>query len=91
VPCINPDVFGNQMTDEQLLRFQSKYSVTEPRPAPLNMTDKEILDWMNEYCDFCNPVNGVWRVGSEGLPYVAGDSIRDAVNQLAAYFQEANS
>ena len=78
------------MTDEQLMQFQSKYAVTDPCPTPLDMTDTEILDWMNEYCDFCNPVNGVWRVGSDGLPYVGGRTIRDAVNQLAAYFQEVN-
>lgn len=24
---------------------------TERTPAPLNLTDTEILDWLNEYCD----------------------------------------
>ena len=24
---------------------------TERRPAPLNLSDSEILDWLSEYCD----------------------------------------
>ena len=63
--------------------------MSERVPEPLEMSDTEILDWMNEYSDgsFRAPLGG-WFIDS--LKNVYGASIREAVRLAAAYDKEAN-
>ena len=68
---------------------------TEPRPAPLVMTDTEILDWLNEWCDgyeYTYPTkthSAVFTLNCVDMK-VSGSSLREAVQLAAAKWKEAN-
>lgn len=67
----------------------------ERRPAPLNMSDTEVLDWMNEYCTqavYTRPtaqVCGGFTVYSDDIK-VTKATLRDAVCAAAAQMAEEN-
>lgn len=68
---------------------------TEHRPAPLNLTDTEILDWLNEYCDQAvyNRPTPEYRGGFTLYCYdvrTNGRTLREAVCLAAARWKEAN-
>lgn len=63
----------------------------EKVPAPLVLSDKEVLEWLNEYCDEVRQSeHGGWLVSSYEYPCVYGGTIRDAVCLAAAYHKEIN-
>jgi hypothetical protein len=68
---------------------------TEPRPAPLVMTDTEILDWLNEWCDgyvYTYPTkthNALFTLYCVDMK-VSGQSLREAVQLAAAKKTEEN-
>lgn len=69
---------------------------TEHRPAPLQLTDTEILDWMGDYCEslvYERPTkedNGGYVLDVEGITRTHGASLREAVCVAAAKLQEEN-
>lgn len=68
---------------------------TEHRPAPLILTDTEILDWLGEYCDqvqYHHPTpeyRGDFIVYSEDIK-TSAPTLREAVCLAAAKWEEAN-
>jgi len=70
-------------------------SWTEPRPVPLEMTDTEILDWLNEYCDGYVYTFPTERKASKFTvtfynESASGKSLREAVCLAAAIWKEMN-
>ncbi len=69
---------------------------TQSIPAPLDMTDKEIIDWVAENAAQLTWHRGTdlkvghWTLHSDDLPFaVIGKTLREAVQQAAAQL-EAN-
>ena len=68
---------------------------TEHRPAPLNLTDTQILDWLGEYCDqaiYRRP-SPESRGGFTLYCYdirTMGATLREAVCLAAAKWKESN-
>jgi hypothetical protein len=68
---------------------------TERRPAPLNLTDTEIVDWLDEYCDqaIYRCPTPEYRGGFTLYCYdirTSGPTLRDAACLAAAKWKEAN-
>jgi hypothetical protein len=68
---------------------------TERGPAPLDLTDAEILDWLDEYCDQAvyNRPTPEYRGGFTLYCYdirTNGPTLRQAVCLAAARWKEAN-
>lgn len=68
---------------------------TEHRPTPKPMTDTEILDWLNEYCDgytYTFPTNT--RPSKFTVTFydatASGKTLREAVCNAAAIWKEMN-
>lgn len=68
---------------------------TEHRPAPLNLTDTEILDWLGEYCDqavYIRPTLeylGGFTLYCDEIK-TGGPTLREAVCLAAAKLKEIN-
>ena len=68
---------------------------TEHRPAPLNLTDTEILDWLSEYCDqamYIRPTAeylGGFTLYCDEIK-ATGPTLREAVRSAAAKLNEIN-
>lgn len=68
---------------------------TEHRPEPLQLTDTEILDWLNEYCDQA-VYNRPTAQARGGFTLYCDDdrttasTLRGAVCMAAAKWKEAN-
>lgn len=80
------------MTD--LSAFRAHW--TERRPAPLELTDEERLDWFGEHCDkyeYVEPTtaNIGYHVVICGGQRTIEASFRDAIDMAAAKFKEANT
>ena len=68
---------------------------TEYRPAPLTLTDTEILDWLSEYCDeaIYNRPTPERRGGFTLYCYdiqTSAPTLREAVCLAAAKWKEVN-
>jgi hypothetical protein len=70
-------------------------SWTEHRPAPLALSDAEILDWLNEYCDqavYTRPTSeyrGGFTLYCDDLK-TSGATLREVVCLAAAKWKEVN-
>ena len=68
--------------------------LTEPGPVPETMTDTEILDWLNEYCDGYEYTDGSMNPSVYTVTFynetASGESLRDAVQLAAAIWKEMN-
>ena len=68
---------------------------TEHRPAPLNLSDREILDWLGEYCDqavYTRPTpqyRGGFTLYCDEIK-TSGQTLREAVCLAAAKLDELN-
>ena len=68
---------------------------TEHRPAPLDLSDTEILDWLSEYCDraiYNNPTSqscGGFTLYRDEIRSNAS-TLREAVCLAAAKWREVN-
>ena len=68
---------------------------TEHRPAPLTLTDTEMLDWLSEYCDqafYSRPTPeycGGFTLHCEDIK-TSAPTLRAAVCLAAAEWKEAN-
>jgi hypothetical protein len=68
---------------------------TERRPAPLNLSDSEILDWLGEYCDQAIYNRPTLQYGGSFTLYfdeikTNGPTLREAVCLAAAKWNEVN-
>lgn len=69
---------------------------TEPRPAPLTLTDTEVLDWMAEYCELVSYVRptdqytGGYTLDVDYISPTKGATLREAVCLAAAKLNEVN-
>ena len=67
----------------------------ERRPAPLDLSDKEILDWLAEYCDqavYNHPTphyGGGFTLLCDEIK-TSGPTLREAVCLAAAKWKEVN-
>lgn len=73
-----------------------KWNLVEKRPAPLNLSDKEILDWLNEMRPILewqnrtdHGLDGVWLDIPE-ISVTFGRTIEVAVCLAAAKWKESN-
>lgn len=85
------------MSASEFLQWQenSRKHLTEPRPVPLEMTDTEIIDWLNEYCDGYEYLSAsMFETSSHTVHFynetASGESLRDAVCLAAAIWKEMN-
>ncbi len=68
---------------------------TERRPAPLDLSDTEILDWLSEYCDqalYTRPTSqyrGAFTLYCDDIK-TTSPTLREAVCLAAAKWKEAN-
>lgn len=71
--------FGHSALMERLRRL------TEPCPAPLDLSDIEIIDWLDENCSiaqYAMPeeyINGGWWLDVDGITATKGTTLREAV------------
>ena len=68
---------------------------TEHRPAPLDLSDSEILDWLGEYCDQAIYSRPTPQYGGSFTLYcdeikTNGPTLREAVCLAAAKWNEIN-
>ena len=69
---------------------------TEHRPAPLDLSDTEILDWLSEYCDqavYNHPTSqscGGFTLSCDEIRSSAS-TLREAVCLAAAKWREMNN
>jgi hypothetical protein len=68
---------------------------TERRPAPLDLSDSEILDWLGEYCDQAIYNRPTLQYGGSFTLYfdeikTNGPTLREAVCLAAAKWNEVN-
>ena len=67
---------------------------TEKRPAPLEMTDSEILDWVDEYCMPETPATPHTRrvvaISCAFISDTTAPTLREAVCLAAAKLEEAS-
>lgn len=81
------------MTDAlEVCRWQKQFAEgwVEKRPAPLNLTDTERLEWFAEYCDryeYIKPQHII--IDCDGQRTTAA-SFRDAIDAAAAKFRAEN-
>ena len=68
---------------------------TEKRPAPLVMTDKEVLDWLGKHAHKAEWMRGTdeyvghWNLYADDLAdKVRGDTLREVVCLAAAMLEE---
>jgi hypothetical protein len=80
-----------QALDDHMHRVESKrYGPVEKRPAPLNRTDTERLEWFAEYCDRYDYIKpGHIITDCDGQKTIAA-SFRAAIDAAAAKWKEAN-
>lgn len=76
-------------------RMDQRAALLDVRPAPLNLSDREMMDWLAEYCDklmYSRPtpqyLGCVTIFFEEGK--VAGETLREAVCRAAAFQRRAN-
>ena len=85
-----------EASDETILAQRSRFELVEKRPAPLVLTDKEVLDWIGEYAHKSEWMRGTdeyvghWKlyVDDLGDKPVRGDTLREAVCLAAAKLEE---
>ncbi|SHL41389.1 hypothetical protein SAMN05216428_102326 [Nitrosospira sp. Nsp11] len=84
-----------EASDETILSQRSRFELVEKRPAPLEMTDTQRLDWFGEYCDeyeYVEPTKttiGHHVIICDGQRTIDA-SFRDAIDLAAGKFKEAN-
>lgn len=85
------------MTDPaEVYRWQTWFAEhgVEKRPAPVEMTDTEILDFADEYADMIQqiPADSIYPrrfvIDIEGMDTVRAGSLREAVKLAAARMEE---
>lgn len=79
-----------ERSDWNVLLDNRRFTLTERVPEPLDMTDTEILDWMDEYCASARWVIDKWKVSSFDCDGVSMSNLRESVCLAAAYHKEAN-
>jgi hypothetical protein len=84
-----------EASDETILSQRSRFELVEKRPAPLVLSDKEVLDWIGEYAHKAKWMRGTdeyvghWKLYVDDLgDAVRGDTLRDAVCLAAAMLEE---
>jgi hypothetical protein len=74
-----------------------KFELVERRPAPASLTDTEVLDFVEEYCELVSYVRptdqyrGGYTLDVDGITPIRGATLREAVCLAKAKFDEANS
>lgn len=86
-----------ERSDSQVISENKSFELVEKRPAALNMTDTQILDWLGEYCagfryeSQCSMLPARYVVQCYGMDDTSGKTLREAVCLAAAKWEEANS
>ena len=85
------------MSALEALNWHTERALVERRPAPLNLTDTERIDWFGEYCDsykYFEPTKttiGYHEIIDSLGQRTTAASFRDAIDLAAAKQKEANS
>lgn len=88
---------SRERSDSQVIAQNRLVELVEHRPAPLNLTDTEILDWLGEYCDGmrheskCSMLPGRFVIQCYGMDETSGKTLREAVCLAAAKWEKVNS
>ena len=64
--------------------------MSERVPEPLEMSDTQILDWMNEYSYKLSEEAGIWHITYGINDEAKGGSVRDVVCRAARYWETQN-
>jgi hypothetical protein len=86
-----------ERSDELVIAENKRFELVEKRPAPLNLTDTEILDFLGEYCEgykyesACSMLPARFVIQCYGMEETSGKTLREAACLAAAKFEEANS
>ena len=77
--------------------YERTAKLLEPLPEPLNLTDAEIIQWLDEYADGVTQVRAtrttprVFVIECDMISTTRGWTLRQAVCLAAAKLEEANS
>jgi len=88
---------SRERSDSQVVAQHERFELVEKRPAPLNLTDTEILDFMGEYCSgykyesACSMLPARFVIQCAYMDDTSGKTLREAACLAAAKFEEANS
>ena len=91
--ALNWHVDRAEASDETILAQRSRFELVEKRPAQLEMTDTQRLDWLGEHCDkheYFKPTQttiGHHVIICDGQRTVDA-SFRDAIDLAAAKLEE---
>ena len=86
-----------QRSDSQVIAQSERFELVEKRPAPLNLTDTEILDFLGEYCEgykhesACSMLPARFVIQCAYMDDTSGKTLREAAGLAAAKWEEANS
>jgi hypothetical protein len=87
---------ARERSDESFLAIDRKFSLVERRPAPLNLTLAEQMEFLSEYCDGYQHVAktpltpAVFILWGEGFQTTRGKTLSDAICLAAARWKEMN-
>lgn len=80
----------------EALNWHSDRALVERNPAPLNLTDTEVTDWLDEYADLVQQVRAtrdtrrVFVIECDMISTTRGGTLREAVCLAAAKLNEVN-
>jgi hypothetical protein len=86
---------ARERSDESFKALR-KFDLVERRPAPASLTDTEVLDFVEEYCELVSYVRptpeyrGGYTLDVDGITTTRGDTLREAACLAAAKFKEIN-
>jgi hypothetical protein len=88
-------VFSEERSDESFKTLR-KFDLVERRPAPLNLTLAEQMEFLSEYCDGYQHVArtpmtpAVFILWGDGFQTTRGKTLSEAICLAAAKLKEAN-
>jgi hypothetical protein len=88
---------SRERSDSQVIAQNANFELVEKRPATLNLTDTEILDFLGENCEgykyesACSMLPARFVIQCYGMDDTSGKTLREAACLAAAKFEEANS
>jgi hypothetical protein len=85
----------DERSDESFTALR-KFDLVEQRPAPASLTDTEVLDFVEEYCELVSYVRpteqyrGGYKLDVDSITPTRGATLREAACLAKAKFDEAN-
>lgn len=83
-----------QRSDSQVIAENKRLELVEKRPAPLNLSDTEVLDFLGEYCSgfryesACSMLPARFIIQCAYIDDTSGKTLREAACLAAAKLEE---